>query len=308
MAEELDDGEFWLPPQFLSDQDDLVTDLTRPNSDVSESSDDDDYLLLGLTRKFSLSDNKRSSESPQSTLYNQGCSPHSTSPLLGQNQTPPCGLIFAAAGQVAKIRHTQQPNFGPLNPVSYRQVQGNQLKQQQGNLRRGQQQMSPRNKGGNASNGRPLGLSPYVWPPLQQSRHPQQIQRQHYAWGMRPVFLKYPSTNGKCSGTGVFLPRPVATPTQTLNKPACSTVLVPDRVVPALNLNLEAMDASAQPQDKSNTRNAAIFPSDHDAAGKYQNRVLMDETQAQQRRNVAAIGPQVAPISNEVKLPQEWAY
>lgn len=44
---------------------------------------------------------------------------------------------------------------------------------------------------------------------------------------------------------------------------ACSTVLVPDRVVQALNLNLKPMDASAQLPNKSNTTNAAIIPSDH---------------------------------------------
>lgn len=83
----------------------------------------------------------------------------------------------------------------------------------------GQQQMSPRNSRGNASNGRPLGLSPYAWPTLQQSRHPQHNQQQ-YGSGMRAVFLQYPNTKGKCSGTGVFLPRPtVGTPNQSLSKP-----------------------------------------------------------------------------------------
>lgn len=320
MAEELDDGEFWLPPKFLSDQDDdLVMDLSLP--DVSESSDEDDYLLPQSLAHSSLS-HKWSSNSPQSTLCNQGSSPDCTSPLLlllGHSQMPRRGLLYVAAGEVAKIRQFQQPNtnntflnapppvFVPANnPNRANQLKQHQvmMKQQQGNIGRGQQQMSPRNSGANASNGRPLGLSPYAWPTLQPSRH---IQQQ-YGSGMRAVFLQYPTTKGKCSGTGVFLPRPVGTPNQTLNKPACSTVLLPERIVQALNLNLKDMDAFPQLQNKSKTSNAAISSSDHDAAGKYHNGGLVATTQAQHRWNVAAIEPQAAPISNEVQLPQEWTY
>ena len=71
MAEELDDGEFWLPPKFLSD-DDLLMEfgneksggfgLTRPNSDLSspgesvmgstETESDEDEYLFGLSRRL----------------------------------------------------------------------------------------------------------------------------------------------------------------------------------------------------------------------------------------------------------------
>lgn len=75
MAEELDDGEFWLPPKFLSDE--LMEfenvksggeggfGLTRPNSDLSspgesvvgstETESDEDEFLFGLSRRFAKS-------------------------------------------------------------------------------------------------------------------------------------------------------------------------------------------------------------------------------------------------------------
>lgn len=94
-----------------------------------------------------------------------------------------------------------------------------QVMKQQQQQRRGHQQIGPRNRGGNARN----GLSPYVWPPtLQHSRHPHQNQWHHNAFGTTPLFLQYPTTKPKCSGTGVFLPRPLGTPSPTLNKPGLS--------------------------------------------------------------------------------------
>ncbi|WOH11038.1 hypothetical protein DCAR_0830517 [Daucus carota subsp. sativus] len=378
MAEELDDGEFWLPPKFLSD-DDLLMEfgneksggfgLTRPNSDLSspgesvmgstETESDEDEYLFGLSRrlaKTSLNDdlwkvepnNKWSSTmatSPQSTLCNVmggGCacssrgSPNCTSPPLSKavNQSDTAwSLLYEAAGEVEKMRRfdeaaakaraahfgaARKPNQGFVQgknmyaSQSY-QLQANQfqqMKQQQAmkqqqqanNLRWGQQQqMGYQNRGRTVNNGRPLGLSQSAWPTLQQSQQPQQ----QAGSGMRAVFLGNPGAKRECSGTGVFLPRRVGTATETLKRPACSTVLLPDRVVQALNLNLKAMDASAaQLHNRSNSNNAS-----YEAAIKYRNSVLMAEAQAQQRRNAAAIRPQpMAAASNEVRLPQEWTY
>uniref|UniRef100_A0A175YJN2 Uncharacterized protein n=1 Tax=Daucus carota subsp. sativus TaxID=79200 RepID=A0A175YJN2_DAUCS len=372
MAEELDDGEFWLPPKFLSD-DDLLMEfgneksggfgLTRPNSDLSspgesvmgstETESDEDEYLFGLSRrlaKTSLNDdlwkvepnNKWSSTmatSPQSTLCNVmggGCacssrgSPNCTSPPLSKavNQSDTAwSLLYEAAGEVEKMRRfdeaaakaraahfgaARKPNQGFVQgknmyaSQSY-QLQANQqqaMKQQQqaNNLRWGQQQqMGYQNRGRTVNNGRPLGLSQSAWPTLQQSQQPQQ----QAGSGMRAVFLGNPGAKRECSGTGVFLPRRVGTATETLKRPACSTVLLPDRVVQALNLNLKAMDASAaQLHNRSNSNNAS-----YEAAIKYRNSVLMAEAQAQQRRNAAAIRPQpMAAASNEVRLPQEWTY
>ena len=64
MAEELDDGEFWLPPQFLND-DDIHIDFCAPSgsdpdlssvtgSDPVTESEDDELLSL-LTRQLGCS-------------------------------------------------------------------------------------------------------------------------------------------------------------------------------------------------------------------------------------------------------------
>lgn len=68
----------------------------------------------------------------------------------------------------------------------------------------------------NANNGRPLGLSPSAWPPLQQAA---QQQQQQNGSGMRAVFLGAPGGKRECAGTGVFLPRRINTPTEPRKKP-----------------------------------------------------------------------------------------
>lgn len=192
--------------------------------------------------------------------------------------------------------------FHSNQSLSYHQHQANQfqqqlmMKQQKGfasNLKAQQMAQNVRIVG----NGRPLGLSASAWPTLQQS----QSQERQPGSGMRAVFLGNPVAKRECSGTGVFLPRRVGTPIETRKKPVCSTVLIPDRIVQALNLNLEAMETPPQFQTRSNKTNAGLSH-DYDAALKYRNNLLM--AQAQQRRNIG----RPAPVSNEVRLPQEWTY
>ncbi|KAL5973500.1 hypothetical protein ACLOJK_030151 [Asimina triloba] len=86
---------------------------------------------------------------------------------------------------------------------------------------------------------RPLGLSSSAWPSLQlQQQQPQPGS------GMRAVFLGSSGTMRESCGTGVFLPRGAGTPPESRKKPTCSTVLLPARVVQALNLNLDEMGAA----------------------------------------------------------------
>ncbi|CAI9760807.1 unnamed protein product [Fraxinus pennsylvanica] len=125
----------------------------------------------------------------------------------------------------------------------------------------------------------------------------QSPKHQQTGSGMR-VFLGDPGTKKERTGTGVFLPRRVGAPTETRKKSGCSTVLLPDRVVQALNLNLESMDSQAlqQPQNRANGN----FIPDYAAAVKYTNNVLM----AQQRKNQRP----AAVTNQELRLPQEWTY
>ncbi|CAL4946575.1 unnamed protein product [Urochloa decumbens] len=131
----------------------------------------------------------------------------------------------------------------------------------------------------------PPVLNPSAWPPLQKA--PQQPAAS--AAGMRAVFLAPPGAKRECAGTGVFIPRQAGAPTEP-KKPACSTVLLPARVVQALNLNVE--DLGARP----------IYPGgfalDHDALVSRSNALL-----ASRSSNLPA-----SAAARELNLPQEWTY
>ncbi|XP_045817520.1 uncharacterized protein LOC123910455 [Trifolium pratense] len=62
--------------------------------------------------------------------------------------------------------------------------------------------------------------------------------------GMRAIFLE--PSHGSC-GTGVFLPQRADTKFQPRKKPACAPVLLPARVVQALNINVHALGVQISP-------------------------------------------------------------
>eukprot|EP00252_Welwitschia_mirabilis_P024550 TRINITY_DN7327_c0_g3_i1.p1 TRINITY_DN7327_c0_g3~~TRINITY_DN7327_c0_g3_i1.p1 ORF type:complete len:376 (-),score=83.93 TRINITY_DN7327_c0_g3_i1:418-1545(-) len=137
-----------------------------------------------------------------------------------------------------------------------------------------------------------------VWPPGKQTM----------GSGMRAVFLGTNGSRRESGGTGVFLPRRTGCNSDLRRKPSCSTVLLPSRIVHALNLNLEEMNS--QPSDVFyNHREAllstpkahqdvssAMKPSSYCKASP-QN-VLMDYSHTSQLQSA----------SEEVVLPQEWTY
>ncbi|XP_019462082.1 PREDICTED: protein kinase 4 isoform X2 [Lupinus angustifolius] len=170
--------------------------------------------------------------------------------------------------------------------------------QQQRQSKNNNQMVVP-NRGGrnnnNTNNNRTLGLSASAWPSLQHAKQIQnQQQQQHQQFGssngMRAVFLG--GGRRECAGTGVFLPRPA----ESRIKPACSTALVPDRVVQALNRKMEDMVGGQQ--QHLHRFNA---PSNMEKAFP---RLGRNYGFSQQK---SSLMPQPA-MNHEIRLPQEWTY
>ncbi|XP_077216613.1 uncharacterized protein LOC143851155 isoform X2 [Tasmannia lanceolata] len=364
MAEDLDDGEFWLPSEFLAEGilmekkncggdenkmrvcfpyefpyefDSYGSNLSSPVESVVGSteneSDEDDYMA-GLTLKMAhsmLQDEDKNKS--HSTLRNQN---HKTRVLAGSPQSTLCTslgssrgssngpslvssppttpleekndaweLLYAAAGQVVKMEMKDQgPRFHgrgllgyPGKPTSPAIVKPPSFKQQQ--MVKNQQQGSGvwgrqgKVRGGGFGNGRcgrPLGVASSAWPPLQNQN---QVGS---GSGMRALFLGGSGSRKESAGTGFFLPRRVGNPTDVRKKPACSTVLLPARVVQALNLNLDEM-GNAQP------RFHGSFIHDHEA--------MLAPTialQSPQKRNNLRPHQPPPPSNQEIRLPPEWTY
>lgn len=127
-------------------------------------------------------------------------------------------------------------------------------------------------RGSGGAGSAPIDLSPAAFPPLlktQLQHAPPPPSHHAAAAGMRAVFLTPPGAKRERNGTGVFLPRPAGAPAEPKKKPSCSTVLVPARVVHALNLNLD--DLRAQP------RYAGGFVLDLDALISRSNAMLANQ-------------------------------
>ncbi|TYI08111.1 hypothetical protein ES332_A10G274800v1 [Gossypium tomentosum] len=250
-----------------------------------------------------------------------------TTPFGPQNDT--WDLIYAAAGQVARLKMSNEvpkyTNFNhgrtlskpqnhsfmknntttnslysdqtlPFNQFNGRQVKASnwqaqvQQQHQQQHQHQHQHQIQTRLRN-NVVGGRPLGLPQSSWPPLQ--AQPQ--QQKHSQNGMRAMFLGGSSgVKRESTGTGVFIPRRYGSTTNTTTheprkKSGCSTVLLPAKVVQALNLNFDDTKNHVQPQFNP------TFASNYDALVARRNALL---TQA--RRNYRPDG--------SLNLPQEWTY
>ncbi|CAI0412195.1 unnamed protein product [Linum tenue] len=151
-----------------------------------------------------------------------------------------------------------------------------------------------------------------AWPPLQTNRA-QYNQNQTLASSNLGTRASAGYVGGgfgsnskrECAGTGVFLPRRYSNPTvDSKKKPApsaCSAVLLPAKVVHALNLNMEETASySGQGQSRIN----ASFAADYAVLLARRNALL---AQQQQKRAMLA---ESALISHEIgaALPQEWTY
>ncbi|XP_054810964.1 uncharacterized protein LOC129312404 isoform X1 [Prosopis cineraria] len=158
------------------------------------------------------------------------------------------------------------------------------------------QQVQKKGKGssvglGNARRNRPLPLftSNNQAAPLQEPQNQQQASGS----GTRAVFRGGSGSRTGSCGTGVFLPRVNTAPPESRKKSGCSTVLIPARVVQALQLHFDQMAATAGPK-------AGGFPPLQEVL--VSNKDGMFSLQKRQSRK------EPASLQNETRLPQEWTY
>ncbi|KAH6837141.1 hypothetical protein C2S53_018239 [Perilla frutescens var. hirtella] len=113
--------------------------------------------------------------------------------------------------------------------------------------------------------------------------------------GMRAIFLGGPgSRNGSSSGTGVFLPRVTNNPVQPKKKSGLSTVLIPTRVLEALELHFKTHSDCAASLVSARTAGSPhhASPRDERVRSKGQGKIHVE-----------------APNIDEIQiLPQEWTY
>ncbi|KAJ0054628.1 hypothetical protein Pint_03341 [Pistacia integerrima] len=114
--------------------------------------------------------------------------------------------------------------------------------------------------------------------------------------GMQAIFLE---SGQKSCGTGVFLPQRGGANFQPSRKPACSPVLLPSRVVQALNLNVHAIGLQKSPRKDSKADNLK--------GGDCNNSVKKKSTGNDVSTKCGVIS-QHQSSSPEIFLPKEWTY
>ncbi|KAJ4968681.1 hypothetical protein NE237_015382 [Protea cynaroides] len=107
--------------------------------------------------------------------------------------------------------------------------------------------------------------------------------------GMQAIFI---DSGQRSCGTGVFLPRKGGFNFQQTKKAACSPVLLPSRVVQALNLNVHELGSQLTPQRYLNNKNGR------------NNDVVDDGGSTAQ----CCVSSQACSSSSKIFLPEEWSY
>ncbi|KAM7495971.1 hypothetical protein LguiA_020385 [Lonicera macranthoides] len=119
--------------------------------------------------------------------------------------------------------------------------------------------------------------------------------------GMQAIFL---DSGQKSCGTGVFLPRRAGTTDfQFTNKPACSPVLLPARVVQALKLNVHELGLQITPPDLGNnskSKSCKTGGNGNSNNNKKGSEVTSKTCVISQNHHRSA--------SPDIFLPKEWTY
>ncbi|XP_031374805.1 uncharacterized protein LOC116189322 isoform X2 [Punica granatum] len=200
------------------------------------------------------------------------------------NKIPHYGFCSAHNQTNQNVRDEQM--LKSCSPVWTRTVKMNSFTQQNQQIRSRVRGIPYESNSGRCGAGQPLGLPQSAWPSL----HARNAQQNQNGQNLRSLFLNGSGSMKERAGTGVFLPRRYENPApEPRKKSGCSTVLLPAKVVQALNLNLDDMNAHSQHR----------FSSDYDVIMARRNALL-----AQQKRSLHPDGG----MTHEVRLPQEWTY
>ncbi|KAG8371446.1 hypothetical protein BUALT_Bualt13G0088400 [Buddleja alternifolia] len=105
---------------------------------------------------------------------------------------------------------------------------------------------------------------------------------------MQAIFLDGSKSRNGSTGTGVFLPRVTDDPVKLKKKSGCSTVLIPTRVLQALELHFNRLSDSMAPPLSAASPNRSCRKGESNGHSKLENRP--------------------ANHDEEMQLPQEWTY
>ncbi|KAF9606423.1 hypothetical protein IFM89_025112 [Coptis chinensis] len=113
--------------------------------------------------------------------------------------------------------------------------------------------------------------------------------------GMQAIFL---DSSQKPCGTGFFLPQMIGNNSQMSKKPICSPVLLPARVIHALNLDVHTLASQISPRKNP----------DSNLKRRIRGSKLGIEELESKVTTQSCVASAVRRTSPEIYLPKEWSY